>query len=120
MPDGRETVTRTSGLAHLAFFYEDEDAYYDTLSGFLEVGIAKGEPAMVAVSNRVGARVAKDFGSRNGLVHYLDIACLGRNPARIIPAALGFLHQQAKGAPARFVGGHGAVVDWSAVEAAAR
>jgi anti-sigma regulatory factor (Ser/Thr protein kinase) len=77
-------------LSHLGVLYVGEAEYLDVVTGFVDEGLSGGEPVMVAVP---GAKVDLIRASlhRRG-AHFVDMAELGRNPGRIIPALHEFLH----------------------------
>jgi anti-sigma regulatory factor (Ser/Thr protein kinase) len=92
-----------SGLRHAALFYTDIDEYLSALSDFVRAGVAAGEGVMVAISQSRSAQLRPFLSSFNGQVTFADMAELGRNPARIMPAVEAFLAGLA-GRPARYVG----------------
>jgi anti-sigma regulatory factor (Ser/Thr protein kinase) len=89
------------GLSHLGFLYHGVSEYVDTITDFVRDGLAAGEPVMVAVPGRK-ADLLRASVKLDG-AHYVDMAELGRNPGRIIPAIHEFV-DQFSGGPTRFVG----------------
>jgi anti-sigma regulatory factor (Ser/Thr protein kinase) len=89
------------GLSHLGFLYHDVSEYVNTITDFVRDGREAGEPAMVAVPGRKVDLLRASL-QLDG-AHYVDMAELGRNPGRIIPAIHEFV-DQFNGGPARFVG----------------
>jgi anti-sigma regulatory factor (Ser/Thr protein kinase) len=74
------------GFHHEAFFYVDDDEYLAGTIPFLKEGAAKGEPTLVAVSE-AKARLLKDhLNGEAEAIRFVNMAELGKNPARIIPA----------------------------------
>jgi len=89
------------GLSHLGFLYHGVSEYVDTITDFVRDGLAAGEPTMVAVPGRKVDLLQASL--RLDGAHYVDMAELGRNPSRIIPAIREFA-DQFNGGPTRFVG----------------
>jgi anti-sigma regulatory factor (Ser/Thr protein kinase) len=73
-------------FAHTAFFYDNEEAYVSGAAAFLAEGAHRGEPMLVAVSSRKIGLLRDALGDDAVHVKFLDMAELGANPARIIPA----------------------------------
>jgi anti-sigma regulatory factor (Ser/Thr protein kinase) len=97
-----ETV-RGGGLRHLAFFYEDEPEFRARILDFASVGLARGEPTLIAVP---GGETRLLDGRADVMpqgVWCRDMADMGRNPARIIPEVRAFIDQH-PGQHVRFVG----------------
>jgi anti-sigma regulatory factor (Ser/Thr protein kinase) len=97
-----ETV-RGGGLRHLAFFYEDEPEFRARILDFASVGLARGEPTLIAVP---GGETRLLDGRADVMPQGLwcrDMADMGRNPARIIPEVRAFIDQH-PGQHVRFVG----------------
>jgi anti-sigma regulatory factor (Ser/Thr protein kinase) len=90
------------GLDHQALFYRDQREYLACVGGFVRAGLARGEPALIAVpGDRVGL-LRGWLGQGTGRPGYADMTEAGRNPARIIPDLRAFLDRQG-GGPARIV-----------------
>ncbi|MCG8914272.1 sensor histidine kinase [Actinokineospora sp. PR83] len=75
---------------HTALFYRDHDEYLDCVAAFVREGVLGGESVTVAVPapnlDPLRARCAADgVGER---VRWLDIAHVGGNPGRLVPAVL--------------------------------
>jgi len=88
----------TYGGGHNALLYGSVDEYVDAITSF----VGAGEPALVAVPYPKKELLHEILGARTR-VSFVDMADLGRNPARIIPAVRSFVHAQG-GRPTRFVG----------------
>jgi predicted small metal-binding protein len=88
---------------HECFFYRGTDDFVATLLPFVLGGLALGQPVMVAVAEPRGSALRAALGSDADAVHFVDMATLGANPARIIPAWLAFA-DSAGGRPMRGVG----------------
>lgn len=97
------TAPTHSGFSHPAVFYRSPAEYLICIRNFVEEGLGKGEAALIAVPGRQGALVRRSLAGSPGPVQFVDMAELGRNPGRIIPAVTEFLAEQ-DGRPARFVG----------------
>lgn len=103
------------GLRHFALFYHDLDDYALTIADFLRAGAAAGEPALVAVPQARHDRLrlaldqprtpapVPDQARTPAPMIFTDMAELGRNPARIMPAIQAFI-DEAAGEPILFVG----------------
>ena len=79
---------------HLALFYRDSEEYLDAISSFVAPALAAGEPVAIAVpGTRKLSLVREALGDDAAEVELLDMAELGRNPARIISAIQGMIDQ---------------------------
>jgi anti-sigma regulatory factor (Ser/Thr protein kinase) len=93
----------TRVFRHQAAFYRGLDDFTRTVAPFVGAGLALGEPVLVAgLPDRIGA-LRDVLGPRADEVAFVDMATLGRNPARIIPAWRRFVEGHA-GRPVRGVG----------------
>ena len=82
------TAASRSRFRHLALFYHSAGEYLSALCGFIRVSRAHGEAVLVAVPERQAERVRQGLGGESAQVAIVDMAELGRNPARIIPEIL--------------------------------
>ena len=73
--------------------WRDADDYASVLTPFVEDGLAAGETVMVAVVRRHANWLRESLGTQSRKVKFVDMAKLGRNPARIIPALQKFVDQ---------------------------
>jgi anti-sigma regulatory factor (Ser/Thr protein kinase) len=91
---------------HEALFYAGEDGFLAGTLPFLQQGAERGENALVAVSRARIDALRAELGEAADFVRFVDMAELGRNPARIIPAWHDFVASQggAAGAPIRGIG----------------
>jgi anti-sigma regulatory factor (Ser/Thr protein kinase) len=94
---------REESFAHEALFYADEDEFLDGTLRFLRAGIADGEPALVVLSGSKIERLRSALGREAAHVAFADMAEVGANPARIIPAWRDFVSAEG-GAPVRGIG----------------
>jgi MEDS: MEthanogen/methylotroph, DcmR Sensory domain len=90
---------------HEAFLWHDAREFVSVLGPFVEEGLAAGEPVMVAVIREHASWLRDSLGAQSRKVKFVDMAALGRNPARIIPAWQQFLdNQSGSGSPVRGIG----------------
>jgi hypothetical protein len=90
---------------HEAFLWHDRTAFTDGLVPFISEGLAAGEPVMVATISEHTDWLREVLGPEADAVQFFDMAELGRNPAKIIPAWQKFIDIEAGGSrPARGVG----------------
>jgi anti-sigma regulatory factor (Ser/Thr protein kinase) len=89
------------GRGHTAFFYRGVDEYVGAIASFVRAGLAAGEPALVAVPQPKTQLLQAAVGETDR-VTFVDMADLGRNPARIIPRIRSFAYTH-RGRPTRVV-----------------
>jgi MEDS: MEthanogen/methylotroph, DcmR Sensory domain len=90
---------------HEALLWHDRTDFTDSLVPFVTDGLDAGEPVMVAVVAEHVEWLRDGLGAKADQVTFFDMAELGRNPAKIIPAWQKFLDTDAAGdGPARGVG----------------
>jgi anti-sigma regulatory factor (Ser/Thr protein kinase) len=85
-----------AGLVHEALFYCDAEDYAIGVARFLRAGLELSEPALVAVPGShfdvlrsvLGSELGLKMGTDGEDVQFMDMAEVGRNPGRIIPAVL--------------------------------
>jgi anti-sigma regulatory factor (Ser/Thr protein kinase) len=82
-------MAAADGLRHMSFFYQSLADYRAALSPFVRAGLAHREPVLLAVPQPSVALPDWPAGS-SALLTVTDMAELGRNPARIIPALRSF------------------------------
>jgi anti-sigma regulatory factor (Ser/Thr protein kinase) len=78
---------------HVAAFYHDAAEYLRFVRAFALDGEAAGDPLFVAVAGRRMQQLRQVLNGRRAPVTFHDMTELGRNPARIIPAAQSFAGQ---------------------------
>jgi len=71
---------------HEAFMYAGRDAFVEGMSAFIRDGVAAGEPTLVVVAAPKIRLLAEALGDDASGVLFADMADVGSNPARIIPA----------------------------------
>jgi anti-sigma regulatory factor (Ser/Thr protein kinase) len=81
----------TADLCHAALFYRGRDDYLSGTVGLVRVALDRGEPVFVAVPGRRVGMLREELGADAGRVVFGDMAQIGRNPARIIPALRAFI-----------------------------
>ena len=95
----------TTGFRHEACFYAGADGFVDALAPFLRAGVEADEAVLVVVDAPKIGWLRDALGGDAGAVDFADMAAVGRNPARIIPAWARFLDDAtAAGRTARGVG----------------
>lgn len=103
-----ESATRQhlhNGYRHEALFWSGLDDFVAGTAPFVAEGVAAGEPVLVAVPENHWHPMRSALGAIADHVHYIDMAELGANPARIIPRWRRFVEEEgAGGLPVRGVG----------------
>jgi hypothetical protein len=90
---------------HEAFLYRDDEDFLAGLVPFILAGVAAGQPVMVAVRKSKLAPLRHELGPDARDVHFVDMAELGHNPARIIPGWRRFIEDHCQdGQPVRGIG----------------
>jgi anti-sigma regulatory factor (Ser/Thr protein kinase) len=86
-----------AGFRHEAFLYEKDIELVDAAAEFVSAGVAEGAATLVVIDADKIARlrgVLGDVGEADG-VRFEDMATVGANPARIIPAWRSFVDSHA-------------------------
>ena len=78
-------------FAHEALLYAGEDEFVDATASFVREGMEAGEPMLVVVGAEKIARLREALDGHGDGVLFADMADLGSNPARIIPAWQAFV-----------------------------
>jgi anti-sigma regulatory factor (Ser/Thr protein kinase) len=86
------------GFRHEALLYQGEDDFLARTASFIREGLAAGEPTLVVVSAAKIDRLQACLGDQASGVQFLDMAEVGANPARIIPAWRRFVDEHQEGA----------------------
>ena len=90
---------------HEALLYRGDDEFLAGTVPFIREGLAADQPVMVAVIAPKVERLRSELGSVADRVTFVDMAQLGANPARIIPAWRAFVDEQSvDGRPLRGIG----------------
>ncbi|MDX6723842.1 MAG: hypothetical protein QOD73_2246 [Solirubrobacteraceae bacterium] len=80
------SATCTHGrFAHDALLYRTLEEFQRGVGGFVDEGLADGEPVLVAVPAPRIAALRHGLGRAADAVRFVDMEELGRNPGRIIP-----------------------------------
>jgi anti-sigma regulatory factor (Ser/Thr protein kinase) len=91
-PDGAH-----SGYRHEALLYACQDDFMAGTMPFIRRAIAADEPVLVVLGEAKIAGLRGELGGDGERVVFADMAAVGANPARIIPAWLDFLDAHAGG-----------------------
>jgi anti-sigma regulatory factor (Ser/Thr protein kinase) len=75
-----------SRFQHEAFVYRGNAEFVASSVAFIRAGLAAGEPVMVAVIQPKIDLIRAELDGQAHRVRFVDMAELGRNPARILPA----------------------------------
>jgi anti-sigma regulatory factor (Ser/Thr protein kinase) len=81
----------TQGFRHEALLYAGDDGFIEGTLPWLRDAVAAEEPTLVVVSAAKIARLREELGAAAEGVTFADMAELGINPARIIPAWRAFV-----------------------------
>ncbi|MFP5335905.1 MAG: anti-sigma factor RsbA family regulatory protein [Actinomycetes bacterium] len=96
------------GFRHEALLYRGTDGFVEEVTAFVRDSLAASDPVLVAVgrerTEQLRAALDADLHGRGDDVLFADMAELGRNPARIIPAWRDFLISHGAGRRVRGVG----------------
>lgn len=88
-------ATPRAGYRHEAFLYEGADDFLQGTLGFILDAVAAEEPVLVVVDSGKIESLRGELSTTSGEVLFADMAELGTNPARIIPAWQDFLDRHA-------------------------
>lgn len=83
-------MTKPGALRHVSLCYRDPAESRAQVLRFAREGLARGEPLLIALPGDAASAVADQLGGASGEFRCLDIANVGRNPARIIPELQAF------------------------------
>jgi anti-sigma regulatory factor (Ser/Thr protein kinase) len=86
-------VATGQDFSHEALFYAGRDEFLEGCASFIREGVAAGEPTLVVVSADKIERLRSMIGEDAGQVLFSDMAEVGANPARIIPAWHDFVNE---------------------------
>jgi anti-sigma regulatory factor (Ser/Thr protein kinase) len=93
------------GYRHEAFLWKGEQEFLAGSVPFVRDGLRASQPVLVAVIQARIHLLRAALGADADLVEFVDMAEVGRNPARIIPAVRAFMEQHtAEGQPVRAIG----------------
>jgi anti-sigma regulatory factor (Ser/Thr protein kinase) len=92
-------------FAHEALLYSGIDEFVSETASFVRQGVEAGEPVLVVVAAEKIARLRDELGAHCEGVLFADMADVGANPARIIPAWQAFAAENLrKDRPVRGIG----------------
>jgi hypothetical protein len=97
-------IRARQSFRHEALLWNDAAEYRDVLVSFITDGLEADEPVMVATIAEHEDWLRDGLGSSAEDVRFIDMAELGRNPARVIPAWQTFLDRAGRGRPVRGIG----------------
>jgi len=89
---------------HEALLYTGDEEFVAGVSSFVRAGLEAGEPALVVVAERKIELLQEALAPSPDGVVFADMAVVGRNPARIIPAWEQFVARHPAGTPVRGIG----------------
>ncbi len=93
------------GFRHEALLYAGDDEFVDNAAGFIGDSVDAGEPILVVVDGAKLDLLRRKLGGDRDGVRFADMATVGRNPARIIPAWQDFVADNTRdGRRARGIG----------------
>ena len=93
--DRGEAPEAVDRFRHEALFYAGADDFVVALAPFLRDGAVRGDPALVVVSADRIDRLRRELGTDGDAIEFADMADVGQNPARIIPAWHDFVARNA-------------------------
>ncbi len=93
-----------AAFEHEAFLYAGMAGFLEGTLPFIKAGIEAGEPVLVVVGDSKIELLRDALGPEADGVSFADMATVGHNPARIIPAWRDFLARHGGARPARGIG----------------
>ena len=91
-------VSAVERFRHEALLYASPKQFLDATVPFIRDGVRAGEPVLVVESSDKIARLRAAMGDDAASVIFADMAAVGANPARIIPAWRDFVAEHGAGA----------------------
>ena len=95
MRTGTRDAAPPTGFQHDALFYDGAAEFVDRTVAFIDDSLARREPILVVVSAEKIGLLRDRLGGEPDGVRFADMAQIGQNPARIIPAWREFVAEQA-------------------------
>jgi hypothetical protein len=89
------TAASVGRFRHLALLYHGRGEYVAVLVGFIQASLAREDAVFVAVPESKAQLLRQELGEDSARLFMVDMAELGRNPARIIPAVMTYASQNA-------------------------
>jgi anti-sigma regulatory factor (Ser/Thr protein kinase) len=99
-----EQALAPGGFCHEALLYRGEAGFLDGTVPFVRAGLDGAQPILVVVGAAHIAALRSELGPDADAVHFADMAEVGHNPARIIPAWRDFLDRNGGDRPVRGIG----------------
>lgn len=90
-----ESSRPPEGFRHEALLYAGDDQFVEACAAFVREGLEAGEPTLVVAVTGKLEGLKEALGPDAGRVQFADMAEVGRNPARIIPAWQSFVDEHA-------------------------
>jgi anti-sigma regulatory factor (Ser/Thr protein kinase) len=98
-------MSQTAAFRHEVMLYDSRETFVDGAAPFIREAVSAGEPIMVAIGAEKIDLLRERLGDDAEQVVFADMAELGANPARIIPAWQEFVDAHAGlGRPMRGIG----------------
>jgi hypothetical protein len=97
-------VSPADAFRHEALIHSGEAGFLAGTLPFIREGLEREEPVMVAVAVAKIDVMRSSLGPDSASVHWIDMAGIGRNPARIIPLWRQFVASQGKNGRVRGIG----------------
>ena len=95
----------TTAFAHEALLYSGDDGFLEGTMPFVREGLAAEEPMLLVLSAAKIKRIRAELNGDGDRILFADMAAIGSNPARIIPAWRRFLDEHGvNGRPVRGIG----------------
>jgi anti-sigma regulatory factor (Ser/Thr protein kinase) len=91
------TLDAETEFVHPALFYRGSDDYLNGVGGFLQKGLAAGEPAFASIPLSKHAALRDYLGGDSTRVLLFDMGEVGRNPGRIMTALTDFADNRGTG-----------------------
>jgi anti-sigma regulatory factor (Ser/Thr protein kinase) len=92
---GANAGTALDGFRHESLLYSGDDEFLAGALPAIEQALQAGQPVLVAATPEKNAVLRGALRRRARAVTFADVASLGRNPARLIPAWARFLRENA-------------------------
>lgn len=88
-----------AGFRHEAMLYAGEEQFADRTARFVRAGLGAGESVLVTVTAARADLLRRELGPDAERVDFLDMAEVGRNPARLVPAWRDWIESRTDPAP---------------------
>lgn len=98
------TTTESGRFRHEMLLYSGPDDFVQGVAPFVADGVERREPVFVVVEQPKSDALRAALGAKWASVECADMALVGRNPARILPAWQAFLDRHERRGPMRGIG----------------